>query len=86
MELDFGIRQIFERYAQQGTRPYEFNLQRLAGGEYVSSHTEHHWRTFRNAYKLGDLGESHPETDGMCVPKRQTHISTKKSSRASKNQ
>jgi hypothetical protein len=86
MESYLAIRKVFERYAKEGTRPYEYNLTRLAGGEYVSCTTERAWKIFRDAYLLAKHGEHHVETNLLTTAGRQTHISTKKSSRASKNQ
>jgi hypothetical protein len=37
----------FERWAKEGTKPFLYPLERLAGGDYVSVHTEHAWRAFR---------------------------------------
>ena len=86
MELHLKIRCVFERYAAEGTRPYEYNLARLAGGEYVSCNTECAWRIFRDGYLLAKHGENAPETNLLTIAGRQTRISTKKSSRPSKNQ
>ena len=46
-------RAAFEKWAKEGTRPYEYNLAKLASDEYVSTGTETAWRVYRAGWLDG---------------------------------